>query len=72
MLACTYTRVTLICEILILLILSKITFSIISVQTKEQTQKLGFCCPAYPCDSHVPATLGIQAPPETAEAVFDK
>lgn len=72
MLAYTYTRVPLICEILVLLILSKISFSIISVQTKEQTQKPGVCCPAYPCDSYAPATLRIRAPPETAEAVFDK
>ena len=72
MIAYTYTTAPLIYEILVLLILSKISFSIISVQTKEQTQKLEFCCLAYPYDSYTPAILGIQASPETAEAVFDK
>jgi len=65
MIANTYTTVPLLYGILMLWILSK-------TQTKEQTQKPGFCCPAYPYDSYAPAILDIHTSPETAEAVFDK
>lgn len=69
MLAYIYTTLPLLYDILILIILSQTSFSIISVQTKEQTQKLEVCCLAHPCDSCAPAILGTQASPKTAEAL---
>lgn len=59
MIAYTCTTDPPICEMLLLLILSKIGFSITSTQTKEQAPKPGLCCLTYPYDCHALAAAGV-------------